>query len=166
MTDRFVFTVEYEEALMKAAARAFVLRGLFHGSRVLSTLAVLAILLSCVFFAVQGKLDFGAGLLFGAIGVLVFVAVLAWWLHWRLMRSKLQRMMDQRAIFRLSDESLTVEADSGAVKFPWRVIKDIWPSERFWLLMLAPDQFVTLPLHGVSTDALAFLKSKVVPAPL
>lgn len=77
------------------------------------------------------------------------------------MRAKLNAMSERRATFRLTDIDLLIEADSGSVGIPWAKIVDVWPARGVWLLVLAPNQFVSLPLRGVPVEALDFLKSKI-----
>ena len=160
-TSRFVFLVEYEESLLKAAVRQFVWRSFFYKRPKPTAIAMGgAILCSAVLFAL-GEWTSGLVLLICSVCSMFFIYALVWWWQLRSMRAKLNAMSERRATFRLTDIDLLIEADSGSVGIPWAKIVDVWPARGVWLLVLAPNQFVSLPLRGVPVEALDFLKSKI-----
>ena len=164
--DRYVFTITYEDAVMKAAARTFVTRGLFHGRQLLVWIAIGCVGTYAVILVATGDRTFMAGILLALFAAIPLLAITAWWMHWRSMRSKLELMEQRVATVRLSDDGISFEADSGTAKLPWRAIKDVWRTEQAWLFVLAANQFVTLPLRDIDPAALAFITAKVTPVSL
>jgi hypothetical protein len=166
VAERYVFSVRYEEAVLKAAVRKYVLRAAFLEHTWWSVLAISGVLgCALLLFAFHDR-TFGTGLFAGLIAAVALLFVFTGWAHWRGMRAKLRRMREPKATFRLSDDDVAIEVDSGSSRLPWTTIKAIWRFDRVWLLMLASNQFVTLPLQGAPPDALAFLDSKVAPTRL
>jgi len=166
VAERYVFSVRYDEAVMKAAVWKYVLRAAFLEHTWSSVLAISGVLGCALLLFVLHALTFGAGLFAGLVAAIALLFVYTGWAHWRGMRAKLRRMSEPKATFRLSDEDVSIEADSGSSRLPWTTIKDVWRFDRVWLLMLASNQFITLPLQGAPPDALAFLNSKVAPTRL
>ena len=166
MIDRYVFTVDYDDALLKAVVRRFLLRALFFEHTWISVAALFFILFSTVLTFASRDFNFTTGVF---AGLLVAAALLIWcvgYLHLRMMRAKAPQMRQPKGTFRLRDDELCVEADGGSMSLKWRAIKDTWRFPQFWLLMLGANQFITLPLCDISADALAFVASKVTPRPL
>ena len=161
-----MFSVHYDEAVMKTAVLKYVLRAAFLEHTWHSVLAIFGVMGCVLLLLVFHQFTFGAGLFAGLIAAIALLFLYAGWAHWRGMRAKLRRMKEPRATFRLSDEQISIEADTGSSRLPWDAIKDIWRFDRVWLLMLASNQFITLPLQGAPPDALAFLDSKVAPTRL
>jgi hypothetical protein len=166
VAERYVFSVRYDEAVMKAAVWKYVLRTAFLEHTWYSVLAIFGVLGCALLLFVLHDLTFGAGLFAGLVASIALLFVYTGWAHWQGMRAKLRRMKEPKATFRLSDDDVSIEADSGSSRLPWTTIKDIWRFDRVWLLMLASNQFVTLPLQGAPSDALAFLNSKIAPTRL
>ncbi len=168
MAERYVFSVRYDEALMKAVAPQYLFRIAFLEHTWHSVLAIFGVVGCAVllFLLHEKELTFVTGLFAGLIASIALWFAFVGWAHWRGIRGKLRRMKEPKATFRLSDDEISIEADTGASRLPWTTIKDIWRFDRFWLLMLASNQFLTLPLRDAPPDALEFLKSKVPPTRL
>ena len=166
MDSDHVFTVHYRDEELSAAVRAYVVRAVFHRTRALAS-AALVLLLGCVVFLfVTGDRSWSFGLLLGLLLALALVLVTAYVTHLRFMRAKVGRMAQPQAKVTFAADSVTFEADSGATTLPWRAFKDIWDCGTCWLLMLAPNQFLTLPKRDVPAPALAFAQSKIIVSPL
>ena len=149
---------------MKAALRSFIFRGL-AGRR--STIFILALIAVITFFAMSFLTEswtYLNGLMTGMLGVMVVLIFVVYRTHWSGMATKLARMKNPRATFRLNDAMISVEADSGMVSYPWRTFVSIFETKDVWLLVTAPNQFITMPVHNVNAEVRAFVKSKIGPA--
>ena len=166
MAERFAFTVHYDAAVMNSVAGVFLWYSLFRHRGWLTWAAIAVLVAIVAYSAASGDRSWAAGLMAGFALALGFLMALVWWLHHSGIKRKLRAMARPHATIRLADEGLTFEADTGAATVPWRQFKDIWPGKGAWLLVLASNQFVTLPLHGVPEAALAFVKSKVHVTPV
>ena len=161
MTDRYVFSVIYEEPVMKAAVRTFVKRA-FFGEREIKTWAAIAgVVIGCAMLFLWDEEALATGLFIGLFVTLFVLLVAAWRLHWRAMRMKLDNMNARRSTIRIGDEGVAIENDSGSGLMRWRSIKAVWPSEGAWLLILRSKQFIALPTAGAPPEALEFLMAHV-----
>jgi len=165
MDDRFMFEIKYEEAVLKSAVRQYMFRAI-----ILEHPWVIAIGFSgAIFWAIATIVDrdftFVTGLFLGVmLAELAFLGFIGW-SHWRGMREKLRTMTNPQAAVHLGDDDIAIEADTGSTRVKWTTIKDVWRLKKVWLLMLARNQFITLPLVGVPGDALAFITAKVARRP-
>ena len=166
MAERYVFSVRYEEAVLKAAVRRYVVRAALLEHTWWSVLAIFGVIGCALLLLTLHDPTFGTGLFAGLIASIALLIVFAGWAHWRGMRAKLRRMREPKATFRLSDDDVAIEVDTGSSRLPWATIKAIWRFDRVWLLMIASNQFITLPLKDAPPEALAFLDSKVAPTRL
>jgi hypothetical protein len=166
MPDRFVFSVHYEEALMKSAVRRYLFRAIVFEHNWISVAAFFGVLVCAGLVLTFREFDFTTGLFAGLlVGLFMLIGIVVLG-HWSGIRAKLRRMKQPRETFRLRDDEFNVEADSGASTLKWDAFRDVWEFEGVWLLMMSSNQFVTLPLRDVPADALLFVKSKVARRPL
>ena len=162
MTDRFVFTVLYDEALMRAVARRYIMLGHSYSNPVNTPLAFVA------FVVFQTGLNSGVRYLQLSLGlsflvvllVVVLIAAGLFWLHWNAVFARLRPLIGQSATFRLADLGLAFETRGRVSNFSWYDFEGVRHGDRFWLLIRMPGEFITLPLAGISAEILAFLELK------
>ena len=165
MSESHVFTVHYRDEDLRVAVRTYVLQAVFSRRQAL-TRAAIGLLLGCVaFLFVTGDRSWSFGLLVGLCLALAVFTATAYVVHLSGMRAKVGRMAQPQAKVTFAADSVTIEADSGATTLPWRAFRDIWDCGTCWLLMLAPNQFLTLPKRDVPAAALAFAQSKIIVSP-
>jgi hypothetical protein len=58
---------------------------------------------------------------------------------------RLRRMKTPQSMVSLSKATFAVTADSGSWSVPWRTLTELWQFREFWLLLTAPNQYITLP---------------------
>lgn len=162
MTDRFVFTVQYDKALMKAVARRYIMLGHSYSNPVNTPLAfVLFVVFQTGLNWAVRYLQLNLGLSFLAVLLIVVLAAAGlFWLHWNSVFRKLRPLVGQSAVFRLADLGLAFEANGRTTNFSWYDFEGIRQAERFWLLIRVPGEFLTLPLVGLSGEIRAFLALK------
>jgi hypothetical protein len=50
----------------------------------------------------------------------------------------------------IDDDGFTVTSEMGQATLPWRSVQEVWRYPGFWLLLLSPSQYITLPLEDLS----------------
>jgi hypothetical protein len=165
MTERYVFPLRYDEKLVQAAVTGFVTRALFR-ENALRTFAPLALILfSCVALFVAGDEETAVEL-FVALAVILAIFVFSGWrMHLRQLREKVDAMRGRWPMARLRDDGIVIDGPGPATLLEWPQIKAIWPVEGVWLLILASNHFIALPLAGAPREALDFLRAHVAPDP-
>jgi hypothetical protein len=166
MIDRYVFTVDCDDALLKSVVRRFLLRALFFEHTWISVAALFFILVSTAMTFASRDFNLTTGVFAGSSAAAALWIWRVGYRHLRTVRAEAPQMKPPKGTFRLRDGELSVEADSGSMSSKWRAIKDTWRFPRFWLPMLGANPFLTLPIGDVPADALAFVASNVTPPPL
>src|SRR5262249_17290142 len=100
---------------------------------------------------------------FTAACLLICAFILAWgyWAHTRATTARFRRMTDPNAQFVFRDRDFSITSDLGSATLLWSSVREVWAFPDFWLFLLSRSQFLTLPIQGVSRDALALVRSKV-----
>jgi|APFre7841882630_1041343.scaffolds.fasta_scaffold08441_4 hypothetical protein len=163
MTERYVFPVRYDEKLMRSAVNSFMTRVLFQENPVRTFLPLALIALSCAMLFFSGEQELGVELFIAALVVLVIFVASGWRMHLRTMRKKVDAMKGRWPMARLHDDGLIIDGPGPASLLEWPDVKAIWPIEGAWLLILATNHFVMLPLAGAPREALEFLRAHVRP---
>lgn len=158
--DKRVVEATYSEEILRDAVRTYVWRqGVVRRKALWAAEAVLIALL------VWLPLRSDQGWLFGAVSVVVLLPpclIIAMWIaHHRNTVGKLRKMPSRRGTFIFLDDGLEVASELGSAKIPWSGITEIWERPAYWMIFMAPNQFITLPLQTVSGDDRDFLRSKV-----
>ena len=164
MTERFVFPVRYDEKLIQTAATGFVTRALFRETPLKTYLPLALIFVSCAALAFMGE-DETAVEIFLALAILLAIFVLSGWrMHMRMLREKLAAMKGRWPMARLRDDGIVIDGPGPASLLEWRSVKAIWRLEGVWLLILATNHFVALPLASAPQEALDFVDARVAAA--
>jgi hypothetical protein len=164
MPERFSFPIRYEDADMRAAVNAFTLRALFLERPLLTAAPLALVALSCAGLAYSGDGEDAAMLFIGAVALLAIMAGAGWRMQQRMMREKVEKARGHLSSARLFDEGVVIDAGGAAPLLPWKQIKAIWPGERVWLLIVATNHFIALPIERAPAEALDFLSSQVAAA--
>jgi hypothetical protein len=158
---QFAFDIVYDEASLKRAVDTFVIRRLKTGFGWLGMLAVVITVAAVAQLLWQGDRSWLVGAI--AAGLLFFALLITLLWQWRLkdVRAKLAAINDGKAHVTLTDKDFMISTVAGGTTLPWAVFTDLWKLESCWLLFLAPNNFVTLPIAGVSPQALEFIDGKI-----
>lgn len=165
MTDRYVFPLRYDEKLMRSAVTGFVTRALFREAPLKTFLPLAAILVACAGLYFSGDHELAVELFIAAVAILAIFVFSGWRMHWRMMRGKIEAMRGRWAMARLRDDGVVIDGPGPASLLEWPAIRAIWRFEGVWLLILATNHFVALPLAGAPKEALDFLEAHVAEAP-
>ena len=156
----YTFRVRYDEAMLKAAVRAYVLHRL-GGKALVLTLAVAGVLY-CGYLIGFGRDRVFAGLMTVLFACALLFVAFVWLAHRRNTLGKFRHATTPESTFTLTDDSLSVLLDDGAAAtLPWAYFQEILACKDCWLLLLAPNDFMTLPTRGVSDEALNLIRSKI-----
>jgi YcxB-like protein len=75
--------------------------------------------------------------------------------------AKFRALNGQPASFEGTADGFVVRSAAGSSVLPWSLVTGIWRYDDCWLLLFSKAGFVTLPLEGVSLEALAFVQERV-----
>ena len=157
----YQFTVKYSEAVARAAVRATMIRSikskLDWKRQCLLLLTAGGLLFSFAKYGITW-LDTAVGsvYLFGFATLVI--------LHRNTVRQAIARLRSMKAPtgqFILTDENVTVATELGSSTLPWSSIEALSEQDGFWLLYVSPTSALTVPVAGVETSALDFLKQKI-----
>lgn len=153
--------LRYTEPLLRQVVRSFVLRAVFRqlGVRFFVVLAAVTAAVAYL-LALQDRsvlLGFvvatllNLGFFFGAI----YVG------HYRNIVGRFRKMKSGQATLSYDEKQITVTSELGSSTIAWSAITDVWRFPRFWLLLLSPSQFITLPLDCLDSAEREFILRKV-----
>jgi len=160
MAERFSFPIRYDDADMRAVVDAFVFRALFLEKPLGALVPAALLALSCAGLANSGDSEDALLLLFGALALLAIFVAGGWRMQQRMMREKVERARGHLSSARLFDEGVSIDAGGASPLLPWKSIKAVWPGERVWLLIVATNHFIALPVERAPKEALDFLLAK------
>jgi hypothetical protein len=164
MRERFSFPIRFEDADMRAAVDSFVWRKLFLDKPLRTALPLALIALSCAGLAFAGDVEDALLLFVGATALLAIFVAGGWRMQHRMMHEKIEKTRGHLSSARLYDEGIVVDAGGASPLLPWQSIKAVWPGESVWLLLVATNYFIPLPVKGAPKEALEFLSAHVVAA--
>lgn len=154
---RYVETLEYTESLLREAVFAFWRRTVGAGYFV----ALGLLLCSLVFLVWSGDRSWFVGAL-GTFFVLgVGFALVVYFVHLRNAMAKFRGMGAPVATLSLDDASFSMSSGLGSASLHWSAVTELWRFPSFWLLLFSKAQYVTVPLATVSSEAQAFIVSRV-----
>jgi hypothetical protein len=156
----YTFRVRYDEAMLRAAVRAYVLHGL--GGKALVLMLAVAGVLYCSYLIGFGRDRWFAGFVTVLFTCSLLFVAFVWLAHLRNTLHKFRHLTTPESTFTLTDDSLSVLIDNGAAAtLPWAYFQEILVCKDCWLLLLAPNDFMTLPTRGVSDEALNLIRSRI-----
>jgi hypothetical protein len=152
--------LKYTEPLLREVVRAYFFR-LLARQLGWSFLAALLVVFVAVVYLVAAR-DSTILLAFVMASVFAFVAVIfaAYVAHYRTTLGRFRKMTSGEASLTYDEQRLTLSSELGSSTLPWSAIEDVWQFPRFWLLLLSPGQFVTLPLDCLDAGTREFILSK------
>jgi hypothetical protein len=164
MIERYVFPLHYDEKLVRSAVKGFVTRALFRENAAQTFVPLALIVLSCAMLFFSGEEELSVELFLALFAILAIFVASGWRMHLRIMRGKVEAMRGRWPMARLRDDGLIIDGPGATALLEWPQIKAIWPTEGAWLLILATNHFITLPLAKAPQEALDFLRAHVSPS--
>ena len=155
-----IANVTYTEAIVRDAVRTFVWRRGIAGQKLLWALeaAMTASLISMLWNDERGWV-------FAVVCIAVLLPpglIVAMWIaHYRNTVGKFRKMSTRRAEFSFDDDGFEFVSELGSGRIPWTTFTEIWERPAYWMIFMAPNQFLTLPIETVSPIDRDFVRSKV-----
>ena len=161
MVERFVFTVDYDEAFLTGAERQLFIRGALLENTWASYGLMVALAFAALIWFYADKSAFLSGFFAGTL-VMMLAIILGWaWNRQRRLRTWLKRRKSRQATFRVADEGLGFETAESNGQITWSAFTKIWKLRDLWVLTGPWATTISLPLKDVQPEALAFLSSKI-----
>jgi hypothetical protein len=153
----FEVTTHYSEAMIRSAARRFLLR---YARRDV-TIATVAILMALGLWLI---LDFDwrmpTGLLAISLALLLTVLVTEF-RYTQQSLAKFKAMNDTTASWRFTQEFIAAKTELGSSEFRWQVVSQIWRYSDMWLLLYGRAGYSVLPVASLDENARAFIIAQV-----
>ncbi|MHC5540533.1 YcxB family protein [Singulisphaera rosea] len=81
--------------------------------------------------------------------------------HFRQTIGRFRRMRTPMATMAYDEENVCLTSELGSSTIPWSSITEVWKHPRFWLLLISPSTFVTLPLDCLEEQDRDFITRKI-----
>ena len=151
------FTIHYDEPVLRQAVATFVQRRVMRGMGPSGLLALGITFTALIYLHWQEGSSWLTWMLGGLLLVFAIIVFGAWRLRLAQVLRKLAAIPSRRANVRLKKDSIIIAAESGTVDLPWSGFTELWTEKDFWLLFLAPNNFITIPTRDVPQEALDFI---------
>lgn len=160
-SDRFAFNIAYDEKTLRRAVSGFVSGAIFRDNAMLTYLPLALIVLACGALYASGDRELGVELFVVAFFMLAIFVLSGWRMHMRQLRKRLASGGGRHPLVRLREEGLVIEAGPAAPMIEWPRVREIRALQDVWLLILATNHYIVLPVRGAPQEALRFIKDKV-----
>jgi hypothetical protein len=155
------FQVEFSEAIVEEAARAFFKHVIKDGLGWKVGFAAFLLATSLVVQFVIGDVTWLTGVCATTLMILAAIIVALRLGTRRRIIGTFRRMKSPRAeyVFRENDFSATTEL--GSITLPWSTVTRCLELSSCFLLILSNTSSITLPTRGISAEGLAFVRAKL-----
>ena len=160
------YLVRFDRSMIEHAVRTFILRRTLR--RPIVWLGELLAIAALAVDLWSGDRTWVAGLYASVVLLLPALILIAWHAQRRNSLDRLRRLGEPVAHVAFSDEGLSIRTSLGSGALHWSTLTEIWETERYWLVFVAPSQFNILPIRDLPEEALARLAALTaeVPRPL
>ena len=142
--------------------RAYLWR--HHLRRVRSLLSWALLLAGTIVVVATDGTGFLAGAVMASIALMSLVSVLAWQARCAATIRRWRTIGTSEAELVFDDAGFSILSSAGSVSIPWSEFAEVWFQPESWLLFSPDDQFQIVPVAGVPSDALAFLRGRLAAA--
>jgi hypothetical protein len=160
-SDRYAFNIAYDEKTLRRAVSGFVAGAVFRENAILTFLPLALIVGACGALYFTGDTELGVELFVAASLLLTIFVLSGWRMHMRELRRRLASGGGRHPLVRLREEGLVIESGPAAPMIEWPRIREIRTLQDVWLLILATNHFIVLPVRGAPLEALRFIREKV-----
>jgi hypothetical protein len=160
-SDRYAFNIAYDEKTLRRAVTGFVSGAVFRDNAILTYLPLSLIILGCGALYASGDMELGLELFVSASLLLAIFVLSGWRMHMRQLRKRLASGGGRHPLVRLREEGLVIESGPAAPMIEWPRIREIRTLQDVWLLILATNHFIVLPVRGAPQEALSFIQDRV-----
>jgi len=150
--------VRYNEATLRKAVRTFVWRRFVLEQKLMWAAAGVMLLL-CVWLLVRRDRSWLV-MVTGAAALLPLLLVLVGWCaHLYAKLHSFRSMPEPEAEFAFDAQGYRATSGLGEMGLPWSSVTEAWARPDFWMLIIASNQFVTLPTQNVPAETFDRLRS-------
>ena len=160
-SDRYAFNIAYDEQTLRRAVWGFVKGAVFRDNAIMTYLPLALIVLACGALYASGDMELGAELFVAAFLMLAIFVFSGWRMHMRQLRKGLASGGGRHPLVRLREEGFVIEAGPAAPMIEWPRVREIRTLQDVWLLILATNHFIVLPVRDAPQEALRFMQDKV-----
>ncbi len=158
---RHIFTVRYDEDMVRDAVRTFIRRRALIEQRIMWFMSV-AMVAASIYFLIWGEAGWIAGVMLAvALVPPIFVAVL-WRSHHRNALGRYQALTLKHADIAMDAEGLEIRSDRGQARLSWHDVTEVWERPRSFMIFSGDATFNTLPRDGMPEEIQAYLRSRPV----
>ena len=150
-------TLHFTEALIRKAVLAFWLRAV--GWQGFIALGLLLIYL--IVQLARGDRSWVVGATGTVIALAALMAGALYFVHFRAALGRFRRMRSPEGKLEMGVETYRLSSDVGTSEFAWKTITEVWCYPEFWLVFLAPAQFITFPLTDFDAESREFFLEKI-----
>jgi len=101
----------------------------------------------------------------GVIGLGVFLLltlmVLTFFEYFKRPLSQLRSMQVPEATLEIEEEQFRITSDAWDLEIEWNSIRDIWHSDKVWILTFSRHKFMILPVAELTQEAKSFIMSRI-----
>jgi hypothetical protein len=152
--------VQYTEPMLRQAVRIYVWRGVVLRYWWLRLCAIVLLLISFV-ASWSSDMPVISGISIAVLAAPFVFLLTVWRAHFVNTVGTFRSLSSPEAEMVFRDSDLTITSALGSVTLPWQRFTSSWQAPGFWMLFLARNQFITLPLANLPPDVLRFVSSKL-----
>lgn len=149
-------TLKYSEQFIKDAVLSYWRRTVGPLFPIVSFLLAALV----VYRAINGDRSWYIGVLGAVVIISAAVMVASYFVHLNRSLARLRRMTIPEATLELGEERFRVVSDVGASEIQWSLIKQVWRFEHAWLFLFSGNEFMTLPIDGMSEQSKEFITER------
>jgi hypothetical protein len=149
-------TLKYSEQFIKEAVRSYWWRTIGPLFPAVSLLLAAIV----IYRTINGDWSWFIGVLGAVVIIGAAVMIASYFVHLNRSLARLRRMTTPEATLELGEERFRVISDVGASEIQWSLIKQVWRFEHAWILLFSGNEFMTLPIDGVSKQSKEFITER------
>jgi hypothetical protein len=158
---RHIFTVRYDEDMVRDAVRTFIWRRALLEHTIIWITSVLLVI-SSVYFLIWGDAGWLAGVMLIVAVVPAIIVAVMWRNHHRDALGRFHRLTTRQADITMDAEGLEIRSDLGKGRLSWAAVTEVWERPRSFMIFSDTTTFNTLPRDGMPEDVQSFLRSRFV----
>jgi len=152
-----ILRLKYNEQQVKETMRAYFRK------KIGITLPIVLGLMSAfvVYRILQGDRTWYVGLVGATVVFAIILLLTSYVVHLRRSQTRLRMMKSPEATMKISPEQFRIESDLGATEMKWKNVTEVQCFSSAWLLFFSGNDFLTLPLEGLSEESKQLILSAV-----
>ena len=150
-------SVRYTPEIIRRAAREYWTRQF----KLRDLIVLGSLIVASIYLWARGDRSWLLGFLVACAFLFSGVAIASYFIYLRRSMEKFKRMAEPVGKFRFTEERIGIESDIGFTELSWKMIDQLWTSPEVWLILIAKQGYVTLPIEDLDEDLKRFMVRKV-----